>query len=243
MRRDILGRARFRELIRVLGFPPVSVGAAVIQTRAAWERTMPRLSRPERAAVAAALYEDLLCWNENGRERLARWRDDAASLAVGELPADQVSDWVQQAVCFHGDVEILRDLVVPTLAKLPEMVRELAVSGEVAFLATGRSSRAWTSGAGFTTREGIRPARVVVLSGLADAFSLRHELAHIWFAAPLVHPDAELPIPVDAQAGARLEALATTEGWARAQVARVRDEELAADGLAYLWGADPAASE
>jgi hypothetical protein len=210
-----------------VGWPLVDVDHAAIQGESTW-RAAPFTPR-QRVTALARLAPALLKLGE-GQERLAEWQ-----VLNGERQAPETRTVIRRTLrdrlAFFGDSSVL-DVVSEALAIAPAPVRDF-VRTEVAFVAVGWDTRAWTSGAVLRGPDGRRRARMVVLSG-ADRHPASlthvtlHEVAHQW-SDPVAHW-TKLTTGLE-----NVSALAREEGWYEHARERNADVERQADTLALAW--------
>jgi hypothetical protein len=220
---DILGRSRFAALVEDLEWPTIVLGQVVVCGRPSWRRVLARATPPERLTALKAL--PLLQATAYGRRRFATWQgvNRLPALAAGRLEAS-----LRERVAFYGDSALL-PVVVAALALAPAPVRESALA-EVAFVAVGVDSVAWTGAAAFGDRDGRRKLRVVVLGPNADVRIVLHELGHTWNA-----PVDDGHVAVTAGGEAAVLELARVEGWSdRVELLSAKSERLA-DACAQAW--------
>lgn len=198
------------------GWPRRSFGLLDLADERVWRYSIMRATPPERARLLALLADDLLAAAPGGRLRLAARVADI----VGEADPEPY---------LVGDVEAL-PVIRRALETVPPVVRA-AIVAEVAFLATGRSSRAWTVAAAFRDATGRPKDRVVNLGPAAELFTVLHELAHVWRAGP-PRPES---CAVSVQGEEGLAAHAVDAGWSDRLAAWEREEETQADALALAW--------
>jgi hypothetical protein len=226
--RDLL--ARLAEDCR---WPAVTIGRLVVWGEAGWRDAVARATPPERGQLVAQLGRQLLVASAGGRARLRRWLDDRPPPAPS-MPTCLLPQWLRERVLFYGDGCML-GAVIEALILVPAPVRA-AVLTEVAFLAVGAETRAWTGSAALVRPDGRRPTRLVMLSG-ADRHApdlvrtVLHECGHAWSA----------PLPREGEALATVHgegcllALARRDGWADRADGIIDAGERLAEGLALAW--------
>jgi hypothetical protein len=226
--RDPLDRRTFEALIADLNYPAARLGSLELGGVESWHEawTRPLFQRPERALVLRQLGDVLLMATPGGLERLQRWRDEETPLPP--MAAAERQEWIDWRLSFYGDRSLL-PVVLGGLETCPEPVQDTCLR-EVAWLAVGQESRAWTSSSRFVDRMGREKVRAVLMGPAADERTVRHESAHCW------HAPAQSVLPaICAQGEAGVRQLARAEGWyPRLEEHEARAERLA-DACAWLW--------
>lgn len=214
--RDLLTAAA-----EVCGWPRVELGSFAVGA-GGWRDAVTRATPGERLGLLQALGPFLLCSTEGGAARLEAWHRRL------DMPVEARQGREDEPLLF-GDIEAL-PAIRAALALMPDAVRH-SVLMEVAFLAVGRSSKAWTGSASLADRDGVARPRLVVVGPKADMGTLLHESAHVFLSAP---PGPET-FHITAQGEASLFALATAQGWRVRASGYVDRGEILADALAVLW--------
>jgi hypothetical protein len=229
---DPLSRENFFRLGELLGWPHVAAGSLILGTELEWRFGVlgaPGLTPPERRAALKGLEPLLLASTEGARARLSAHEATNAPPLDPELAAAEI----RAGLLFYGDPELLKP-VVDAFRSTPPAVRDTLLD-QVAVLATGRSTRGWTSSAKLADRDGEGRSRIIVLTGhRTDREVVRtmlHELAHCW-TAPL---PAEHSQAVTAQGREAVLALAHREGWGDRAADLIDRDELLAEALACCW--------
>jgi hypothetical protein len=199
--------------------------------RAVLDAFPPATSR-ELLALLVRFRRQLLVCSEGGRARLRAWLDSPRHPTE---PLKELRERIRDELLFYGDKELL-PVAVEAFAHAPAPVRDVLL-GEVAVLAVGASTNAWTASSRMVDREGRSPSRIIVICGrnrTGDELlrTFRHEVGHCWHAG-LPH---EHTICLTALGEAGLEDFAAEHGLSDQWVAlRSRDERLA-DACAFVWG-------
>ena len=201
---------------RGCGWPPLSVpGVGTLLDDGAWQFAIDGSTPGDRVNMIVALGPHLLSASDGGRLRVASQRERASEADVDPLVV--------------GDLEAV-PVVKAALALVPTAVM-YALIRDVAFLAGGLSSRAWTSPARFIDAAGRQKYLVINLPYPWDVPLLLHELAHAWCYGP----DHELSQAIGAEGEAAFRALAAADGWAPSLEKAVNSAETLADALALSW--------
>ena len=184
-----------------------------------------RLTSHERRDLLLTLAPTLLRATELGRKKLARFRAESP-------PVPQTREEIRESVLFYGDRSLLAT-VAEALALAPAPVRA-SVIDQVAFLAVGVDSRAWTSSLRFVTADGRQRHRVIVLGPDAGVRTVLHECGHIWHGAPL-EDEAILNVAITAQGEEGFAAFMAERGDRAAMEAHMGLHERLADACAFVW--------
>jgi hypothetical protein len=193
----------------------------------------PPLTPPERLALLVRAWRQVLVASNGGRARLRAWLDSARRPT--ETPAALRARIADEMLLF-GDKELL-PVAVEAFARAPAPVRDMLL-GQVAVLAVGVSTNAWTAPSRMVDRDGRPRDRMIVIHGRDRSFpellrTFLHELGHCWHA-PIPHED--LAVCITAQGLVGLKTWAADSGLSDQVAAIEAQSERLADACAFVWG-------
>lgn len=217
------------------GWPRVELGTLVVAGESAWRSIIQRAhAAGDRRILLAALVgvsRRLLVASEGGRARLRAWLDGARRAT--ESPA-ALRERIRDELLFYGDKELL-PVAVEGFARAPAPVRDVLL-GQVAVLAVGATTNAWTAPSRMVDRDDRPRARIIVIHGHERTFpellqTFEHELGHNWHVA--LPADHDMNITALGLVG--LADYAAENGLSDHMEAQKALSERLADACAIVW--------